>query len=36
MMLVDAHCHLDSFDDPSAVIARARAAGVLHLVVNGL
>ena len=35
-MLVDAHCHLDDLEDPAAVIARARAAGVGHLVVNGL
>jgi TatD DNase family protein len=35
-MLVDAHCHLDDFEDPAAVIDRAREAGVVHLVVNGL
>ena len=29
-MLIDSHCHLDSFEEPerSAVVARARAAGV--------
>lgn len=35
-MLIDAHCHLDDFEDPAAVIARARAVGVGHLIVNGL
>ncbi|MBM3555704.1 MAG: TatD family deoxyribonuclease, partial [Alphaproteobacteria bacterium] len=27
-MLIDSHCHLDYFDAPDAVVARARAAGV--------
>ncbi|HEY3447186.1 MAG TPA: TatD family hydrolase [Myxococcales bacterium] len=36
MRLVDAHCHLDDFEDPRQPIERARAAGVVHLVVNGL
>ncbi len=36
MKLIDAHCHLDGFDDPRPPIERARAAGVVHLVVNGL
>lgn len=35
-MLIDAHCHLDSFQDPVAAIDRAVAAGVEHLIVNGL
>ncbi|MBI5547334.1 MAG: TatD family hydrolase [Deltaproteobacteria bacterium] len=35
-MLVDAHCHLDDPQDAAAVIARATAAGVVQLVVNGL
>lgn len=35
-MLIDAHCHLDDFEDPAAVVARAGAAGVGHLIVNGL
>lgn len=30
--IVDSHCHLDRYDDPSAVIARAHAAGVDTLV----
>ncbi|HXF94478.1 MAG TPA: TatD family hydrolase, partial [Gemmatimonadales bacterium] len=37
-MLVDAHCHLAdrAFDqDRDAVLARARAAGVTHVVVIG-
>jgi TatD DNase family protein len=34
-MLVDAHAHLDSFDDRDQVIARARAAGLVHVVVVG-
>lgn len=39
--LVDAHCHLDDFADEggeslAGVVARARAAGIVHLVVNGL
>ncbi len=38
MRLIDAHCHLDEdyAPDPVPVIERARAAGVVHLVVNGL
>ena len=36
MRLVDAHCHLDDYQDRDEVIARAREAGVVHLVVNGL
>jgi TatD DNase family protein len=37
MMLVDAHCHLepDDYPDVPAVIARARAAGVVRAVVVG-
>jgi TatD DNase family protein len=34
-MLVDAHAHLDSFHDRDQVIARARAAGLVHVVVVG-
>ncbi len=34
-MLVDAHAHLDDYADREAVIARARAAGVAHVVVVG-
>jgi TatD DNase family protein len=38
MKLVDAHCHLETKDFPVAgeVIARAKAAGVVHAVVVGL
>lgn len=36
LQIVDAHCHLDDFEDRAAVIDRARSAGVFHLVVNGL
>jgi TatD DNase family protein len=35
-MLIDAHCHLDDAPDAGAIIARAKAAGVGRLVVNGL
>jgi TatD DNase family protein len=35
-MLIDAHCHLDDAPETAAVIARAKAAGVGCLVVNGL
>ncbi len=37
MILVDAHCHLErkDFPDPASVIARARAAGLVHAVVVG-
>ena len=34
-MLVDSHAHLDSFADRDAVIARARSAGVSHIVLVG-
>lgn len=38
MKLIDSHCHLETKDFPVAgeVIARARAAGVVHAVVVGL
>jgi TatD DNase family protein len=37
LILVDAHCHLErkDFPDPASVIARARAAGLVHAVVVG-
>jgi TatD DNase family protein len=37
LILVDAHCHLErkDFPDPASVIARARAAGVVHAVMIG-
>lgn len=37
MILIDAHCHLErtDFAEPAEVIARARAAGVVHAVVVG-
>lgn len=36
-MLIDSHCHLDMFEEPerSAVVARARAAGVAEMVTIG-
>ncbi len=34
-MLVDAHAHLDSYADREEVIARARAAGLVHIVLVG-
>jgi TatD DNase family protein len=34
-MLVDAHAHLDGYADREQVIARARAAGLVHVVVVG-
>src|SRR5437762_145293 len=34
-MLVDAHAHLDGYADRDEVIARARAAGLVHVVVVG-
>jgi TatD DNase family protein len=34
-MLVDAHAHLDGYADRDDVVARARAAGLLHVVVVG-
>src|SRR5690349_9262662 len=34
-MLVDSHAHLDSYADRDAVIARARAAGLVHVVLIG-
>ena len=34
-MLVDAHAHLDAYADRDQVIARARAAGLVHVVVVG-
>lgn len=34
--IIDAHCHLDGVEDLARILARARAAGLCHLVVNGL
>ncbi len=34
-MLIDAHAHLDGYADREQVIARARAAGLVHVVVVG-
>ena len=34
-MLIDAHAHLDGYADRDEVIARARAAGVVHVVAVG-
>lgn len=38
MRLIDAHCHLDEdyTPDPQPLLERAREAGVVHFVVNGL
>ena len=36
MLLIDAHCHLERSDyEASSVIARARAAGLVHAVIVG-
>jgi len=37
MILIDAHCHLEpkDFAEPAEVIARARAAGLVHAIVVG-
>ena len=34
-MLIDAHAHLDGYADRDEVIARARAAGIIHVVAVG-
>ena len=34
-MLIDAHAHLDGYADRDGVIARARAAGIIHVVAVG-
>src|SRR5438105_15174602 len=34
-MLVDAHAHLDSYSDRAEVVARAKAAGLVHVVAVG-
>jgi len=33
--VIDTHAHLDALDDPSAAVARARAAGVERIVAIG-
>jgi TatD DNase family protein len=35
-MLTDTHCHLDFYDDPAPIIARARAAGVETILAIGI
>lgn len=35
-MLIDAHCHLEFFDDVDSVIERARKAGVVAIIASGL
>ena len=35
-MLIDSHAHLDFYDDPGAVIARAHAAGVTQILAIGI
>ncbi len=34
-MLIDSHAHLDEYEDRDEVVARARAAGLVHVVVVG-
>ena len=34
-MLIDSHAHLDEYEDRDAVVARAREAGLVHVVVVG-
>src|SRR6266852_5780239 len=34
-MLIDSHAHLDEYQDRDAVVARAREAGLVHVVVVG-
>src|SRR5439155_347084 len=34
-MLVDAHAHLDTYSDRAEVVARAKAAGLVHVVAVG-
>src|SRR2546422_6221115 len=34
-MLVDAHAHLDAYSDRAEVVARAKAAGLVHVVAVG-
>jgi TatD DNase family protein len=34
-MLIDSHAHLDEYEDRDAVVARAREAGLVHVVVIG-
>ena len=35
-MLIDSHAHLDFYDDPAAVVARAQAAGVGQILAIGI
>ena len=33
--MIDTHAHLDAFDDPAKVVARAREAGVTRIITVG-
>ena len=35
-MLIDSHAHLDFYDDPEPILARAHAAGVTQILAIGI